>query len=143
MQIKRKVFVRLVVALSLAGLLGYGAWRVLKRPHPVDLGDLANYTDPSRDALLTADPAGETPARVVYLDQGWEPRDSMEFYTRPQGSRLLPYSWFLALEQPTGEALFRDPANRNVFDARRSRFHRLSSLNVSSSGDTSTRREPS
>jgi hypothetical protein len=35
----------------------------------------------------------------------------MEFYTRPQGSRLVPYSWFLALEQPGTAALFRDPAH--------------------------------
>ena len=84
---------------------------MLKKPKSVDVGDLANYTDPSRDALLTADPAGETPERVVYLDQGWEPRDGMEFYTRPQGSRLIPYTWFLALEQPAADAPFCEPAH--------------------------------
>jgi len=43
--------------------------------------------------------------------QGWEPRDSMDFYTRTQGSRLMPYAWFLALEQADNEKLFRDAQN--------------------------------
>lgn len=37
--------------------------------------------------------------RVEYLDQGWTPKDSADFYSRTQGSRLIPYDWFLALER--------------------------------------------
>src|SRR5262245_45668619 len=104
---KLKFGLRLLTLLLAITLLSAGIWRILKRPAMVDVCDLANYTEPSRDALLVADPSGDMPERVVYLDQGWEPRDSMEFYTRPQGSRVIPYTWFLALEQPASEAPFR------------------------------------
>ena len=82
------------------------------RPRPVEPCDLASYKTASRDALLLSpDPFGDTAERVAYLDQGWEPRDSMDFYTRTQGSRLMPYAWFLALEQADNEKLFRDAQN--------------------------------
>ena len=43
---------------------------------------------------------------VRYLDQGWSPADSMWFYTTTQGSDLIPYDFFLELEQPgTGKLL--------------------------------------
>jgi len=41
-------------------------------------------------------------AGPVSLDQGWNDRDRAFFYTTSQGSQLLPYSWYLALEQPGG-----------------------------------------
>src|SRR5205807_180210 len=37
---------------------------------------------------------------VKYLKQGWKPADSMWFYNTTQGSDLLPYDFFLALEIP-------------------------------------------
>lgn len=107
---KSRTIVRLLAVLLAVTLATAGVWRILKRPALVEMCDLANYTEPSRHALLMADPSGDIPERVVYLDQGWEPRDSMEFYTRPQGSRVIPYTWFLALEQPNTDAPFRDPA---------------------------------
>src|SRR5262249_42307305 len=33
------------------------------------------------------------------------------FYFTSQGSQILPYSWFLALERPDSQALFRDSRN--------------------------------
>ena len=38
--------------------------------------------------------------QTVYLDQQWTEADRDRFYFTPQGSYLLPYSWFLALESP-------------------------------------------
>ncbi len=35
----------------------------------------------------------------------------MDYYNTSQGSQLMPYSWFLALEQPDSNKLFRDSAN--------------------------------
>lgn len=71
--------------------------------------DLDKYAVEDRDALVpTSDPYGEVADKVVYLPQGWTPAQSMDFYTRTQGSRLLPYEWFLALEQSNSETLFRD-----------------------------------
>jgi hypothetical protein len=44
----------------------------------------------------------------VDLDQGWDRNTSEEFWFTSQGSRLMPYSWFLALEvaDPSSTALF-------------------------------------
>jgi hypothetical protein len=44
----------------------------------------------------------------VFLDQGWSEDDRTWFYTASQGSQLMPYSWFIALERPDGEAMFLD-----------------------------------
>ena len=46
------------------------------------------------------------PAGPVSLEQGWTAEQRTWFYTTTQGSRLLPYSWYLALEQPGGGGPF-------------------------------------
>ena len=38
--------------------------------------------------------------------QGWTAVDRIKFYTTSQGSQLLPYAWYLALEQPKNTAPF-------------------------------------
>lgn len=54
-------------------------------------------------------------ADPIYLDQGWTADDRMAYYYLPQGSEVMPYAWFLALEQPWGEKLFRDDAHLTSF----------------------------
>ena len=67
---------------------------------------------PDRNADgLTRDPLGESVQKVVYLDQGWSPGDSRRYYFTSQGSQILPYDWFLVLEQPENDQLFRDQKN--------------------------------
>src|SRR5690348_7674035 len=49
------------------------------------------------------------PARAstsVFLGQNWLPADRQWFYTTPQGSQLIQYSWFKALERPDTQDLF-------------------------------------
>lgn len=48
---------------------------------------------------------------VISFDQGWSNDEALDFYNTSQGSQLMPYSWFLALEQADSETLFRDNAN--------------------------------
>jgi len=62
---------------------------------------------------LTPDPPADDPAppRLIYLEQGWTDAERRTFYHLTQGSQLLPYAWFLALEQPDSEAPFRDDAH--------------------------------
>lgn len=36
---------------------------------------------------------------VTFLDQGWSMEDRQMFYHTTQGTRVIPYKWFLALEQ--------------------------------------------
>ena len=68
---------------------------------------------PSRDAFVaTTDPLGEPVKEVVYLEQNWSPAQSVQFYFTEQGSQIIPYGWFLALEQADAETPFRD--NQNI-----------------------------
>ena len=55
-------------------------------------------------AFLTACQA----QHVTYLDQGWDDDTRQQFYYTPQGSELIRYSWFMALEQSDCACLFRD-----------------------------------
>jgi len=45
-------------------------------------------------------PKIERPAEVVWLPQNWTEDQRQRYYHTAQGSDLLPYAWFLALEQP-------------------------------------------
>lgn len=48
---------------------------------------------------------------VKTLPQNWTDQESRWFYHVPQGSRLMPYAWFLHLEQAQSSVLFRDSQN--------------------------------
>ncbi len=68
--------------------------------------------DPHRGATLSGtDKFGDQFSQAVYLDQGWSVSDSLWFYNTTQGSNLLPYSFFLVLEQSGSPALFRSDEN--------------------------------
>lgn len=57
--------------------------------------------DPDRGAVAIAGGAfGEDYGVPEYLDQGWNESQSLWFYNTTQGSALLPYDFFLVLEQP-------------------------------------------
>jgi hypothetical protein len=57
-------------------------------------------------------PSVERPKEVVWLQQNWSDEQRRTYYHTAQGSELLPYAWFLALEQPrftvTGAPLLKD-----------------------------------
>jgi hypothetical protein len=46
---------------------------------------------------------------VKSLEQNWRDDLSNWFYNVPQGSRLMPYDWFLRLEEANSQELFRNP----------------------------------
>lgn len=50
--------------------------------------------------------AGAPPQTVTYLEQAWTREDRETFYHTTQGTRLIPYSWFMALEQPLSQQPF-------------------------------------
>jgi hypothetical protein len=45
-------------------------------------------------------PVPVRPSETVWLDQGWTSDQREQYYRTPQGSLIMPYSWFLALERP-------------------------------------------
>jgi hypothetical protein len=45
-------------------------------------------------------PAAPPALPVVHVSQGWSEAQRQQFYHTAQGTRLLPYDWFMALEQP-------------------------------------------
>jgi hypothetical protein len=68
--------------------------------------------DPDRGAIAIDSGAfGESYSVPVYLDQGWSETDSLWFYNTTQGSALLPYDFFIALEDERSAQAFRANAN--------------------------------
>lgn len=51
----------------------------------------------------------------ISLDQGWTQRDLTAWYEMSAGSRLIPLSWLLALEQPDNDQKFLEDAHINKF----------------------------
>jgi hypothetical protein len=49
--------------------------------------------------------------QVVFLEQGWDDEKREVFYQTTQGSRMIPYNWFLKLEQAGGLQKFSEPSN--------------------------------
>ena len=69
---------------------------------------------PVKDATKpTGQPEGQPAAGAKYvtLSQNWSKEERLEFYFTSEGSQILPYDWFLVLEQPDSTKLFRDDAN--------------------------------
>ena len=51
---------------------------------------------------------GRHVSAVVTLDQNWSDEQAVTFYNQAQGSRLVPYDWFLHLEQADNQQRFAD-----------------------------------
>lgn len=68
--------------------------------------------DPDRGAIAvqnrSLDEAHDTP---IYLDQGWSNAQTLWYYNTTQGSNLMPYDFFIALEQVDSTELFRSARN--------------------------------
>jgi len=97
----------------IGGVVGCGG-KTSQNPQRPDtpVVDPGPGADPSRHAYIaTVDPLNEPVTKVVYLKQNWTPDESLRYYFTPQGSQLIPYDWFLALEQANATTLFRDNQN--------------------------------
>jgi hypothetical protein len=76
------------------------------------VANAADLVGASRNAFVaTQDPLGESVTKVVYLEQNWSADESTRFYFTPQGSQIIPYDWFLALEQTDSTTPFLDSQN--------------------------------
>lgn len=73
--------------------------------------------DPERGAVPIDNGAfGENYSTPIYLDQGWSASDSLWYYNTTQGSALMPYDFFVVLEEEKSDELFR--SNKNIDDFR-------------------------
>lgn len=97
-----KLLILILTILAIIWLVTGISWRTY------ELRDI----DPNRGAITNGiDKFGDQFSQIVYLDQGWSAADSLWFYNTTQGSNLLPYSFFLVLEQSDSSALFRSDEN--------------------------------
>lgn len=60
-------------------------------------------------------PIPDAYGHVIELEQGWTDDTQQAYYNTPQGSLVMPYAWFLALEQKDSTTPFLDPANIERF----------------------------
>ncbi|MDV6340628.1 di-heme-cytochrome C peroxidase [Nitrosomonas sp. Is24] len=74
-----------------------------------------NEPDDRHAVTVEKDHLGDSYTKVQYLDQGWNSVDSLWFYYTTQGSNLMPYDFFLALEKPGQSQLFRSDENMNFY----------------------------
>ena len=77
-----------------------------------------NDYDPARGAAaITSDPFDSPVVKenITNLEQGWSEAESMWFYTATQGSNLVPYDFFMSLEQVDNTELFRSNTNINKY----------------------------
>lgn len=102
----RRYGLLLPLLLSAAGP-GYGA-----PPPPVArLEEIKKGIGERAGLILQRDAYGDSASRLVYLDQGWGPAETLWFYHADQGSVLLPYDTLVSLEQAGSEKPLIDPEN--------------------------------
>jgi mono/diheme cytochrome c family protein len=58
------------------------------------------------------------PEQKVKLDQNWNESQRHGFHYTPQGTRLLPYEWFMAIEQPCLSIFGCEPFHEKTYLAR-------------------------
>lgn len=98
-----KLLILILVLSSVIWLIaGIALWAYEFRDNDVNRGAIPSGIDKFGDQF----------SQTIYLDQGWSASDSLWFYNTSQGSNLLPYSFFLVLEQSDSSALFRN--NKNI-----------------------------
>lgn len=71
------------------------------------LGGCATQYGGGGPVIQTGTQVPNTDGNVINLSQGWDGKQQQWFWFVSQGSQLLPYDWYLALEQPASTELFR------------------------------------
>lgn len=56
--------------------------------------------------FVTASSVGSALGQSNFLSQNWDAAQRQQYYTTSQGSRMMPYDWFMALEIHDGQASF-------------------------------------
>lgn len=99
--VKFKIYFALFLLVILAAGKSYQEW-----------GD----TDSDRGSKAIANSlTNENYSTPIYLEQGWDEADSLWFYNTTQGSDLIPYDFFLVLEQEKSTDLLRSDQSMDSF----------------------------
>ncbi len=85
----------LLVLSACAGAAGEG-----KPPLPEPVGQVLEGIDQRGGIALEHEGYGDGASKIVYLDQGWGPIETMWYYFADQGSCLMPYDTLVHLELP-------------------------------------------
>lgn len=78
---------------------------------PTDPVEPTEPTEPVEPPVTPALAKPYSGYEATWLDQSWSENERHDFYYVTQGSQLVPYAWFLALEQADNETPFRDDAH--------------------------------
>jgi hypothetical protein len=110
-RLSRGALLLLLVVSSGATALGLWQWFARGPEHVIVVNPDTIAQDRGAVATNNVDPFRERARAVSYLDQNWSPEESVRFYFTSVGSRVLPYDWFLALEQADNNRSFREETN--------------------------------
>lgn len=80
-----------------------------------------------------------TPERPIHLNQAWNAAERDWFYTTSQGSQIMPYEWFMALEQSDSDALFVSALTSFGYLPNRSKYNNPDGLPVGFAKDSDER----
>ncbi|MBL9043327.1 MAG: hypothetical protein JNM83_17070 [Myxococcales bacterium] len=87
------------LSLVFAGSLLLTASSAASADPPPTLRELAKGFGERGGLVLAQDAFGDSATRIVYLNQGWGPAETLWFYHADQGSTLMPYDMLVHLEQ--------------------------------------------
>lgn len=108
----------LVLPLLLAGPASHGKPPAGKPAPPPPIQRLREVKEGIKERaglVLKQDAYGDSATRLVYLDQGWGPAETVWFYHADQGSVLLPYDTLVHLEQAGSQQPFIHPEHLTRF----------------------------
>jgi hypothetical protein len=92
-------------------LLAPSTGEAQKPPLPAPIASAVEGFDARGGVALADEGYGDGATKLVYLDQGWGPVETMWYYFADQGSVLMPYEMLVNLEQATSERPLMAPEN--------------------------------
>jgi mono/diheme cytochrome c family protein len=84
-------------------------------PLPPPLQEIVQHVGERAGVVFVKDAYGDGASKLVYLDQGWAPLETLWYYHADQGSTLMSYDLLIHLEQPDNQQPFIAPANLTRF----------------------------
>jgi len=84
-------------------------------PLPAPIASAVEVVDERGGLVLAQEGWGDGATKLVYLEQGWNPVETIWYYFADQGSGFMPYDTLVHLEQPGSDKPFALPENMARF----------------------------